>query len=59
MAGGELFCSRVEAVVDGFKAMLIDMRIDLGGGDIGMAEQFLNDPQVGPVAEKVGGKAVA
>ena len=56
---GELFCSRVEAVVDGFEAVLIDMRIDLGGGDIGMAEQFLNDPQVGTVAEKVGGKAVA
>ena len=56
---GELFCSRVEAMVDGFKAVLIDMRVDLGGGDIGMAEQFLNDPQVGTVAEKVGGKAVS
>ena len=57
--GGKLLCSRMESVVDGFEVVLIDVRIDLGGGDIRMAEQFLNDPQVGTVAEKVSGKAVA
>ena len=34
------------------------MGINLGGADAGVAEQFLDDPQVGAVLEQVRGKAV-
>jgi len=36
-----------------------DAGVDGGGGDILVAEEFLNVPQVGAVFEEVGGKAVA
>ena len=34
------------------------VRVNLGGGNVGVAEQFLNHPQVGAVLEQVRGKAV-
>ena len=34
--------SWVEFVVDGFEAFFVDMGVDLGGGDVGMAEHLLN-----------------
>ncbi len=33
----------VEAVVDRLKAVLVDMGVDLGGGDVGVAEHLLDD----------------
>ena len=36
-----------------FKPLLIDMRIDLRRGNIGVAQHFLNDPQIGAVAEQM------
>ena len=37
----------------GFKPLLIDMRIDLRGGNIGVAQHFLDDPQVRAVPEQM------
>ena len=34
------------------------MGIDLGGADTGVAEEFLDDAQVGSVVEQVGGEAM-
>ena len=34
------------------------MGIDLRGGDVGVAEQFLDRPQVSATAQHMGGKAV-
>ena len=34
------------------------VRVNLGGADAGVAEQFLDDPQVGAVLQQMGGKAV-
>ena len=40
----------VEFVVDGFEVALVHVGVDLGGGDIGVAEHFLDDAQVSAVA---------
>lgn len=48
----------VEGGVDGFKALVIDMGITLGGGDVGMAQHFLDDAEGGLVGEEVGGEGV-
>ncbi len=45
--------------MDGAEAVLVDVGVDLGGGDVGMAEHFLDDSEVGAVVEEVGGEAVA
>ena len=37
----------------------LDMRIDLGGGDIGMAEQGLKHPQIRPTFKQMSGKGMA
>ena len=37
----------------------IDVGIDLGGGDVGVAEKLLDDAQIGAVAQHVTGKGVA
>ena len=42
--------------VDGFKTGVLDMRIDLGGGNTGMAQHGLDGPQIGPMIQQVGGK---
>ena len=34
-------------------------RINLGRGDIGMAQHFLDRPQIGPALEQMSGKGVA
>ena len=44
--------------MDCFKALLIDMSVDLGGGDVGVSKEFLNHPQVGPVFEEMGRKGM-
>jgi hypothetical protein len=40
------------------QALGIDVGIDFRGGDVGMAQQFLDHAQVGTMAEQVGGKRV-
>ena len=45
--------------MDGAEAVLVDVGVDLGGGDVGVAEHFLDDAEVGAVVEEVGGEAVA
>ncbi len=44
--------------MDGFQALLVDVGVDLGRGNIGMAEHFLNDAQVGAVAEQMRSETV-
>ena len=36
-----------------------DVGIDLGSGQIGVAEQHLHGPQIRPVVEQMGGKGMA
>ena len=45
--------------VEGLEAFPGDVGVDLGGGDVGVAEEQLHHPQVGPVVEQVGGEGVA
>ena len=49
----------VEAGVDLFEMLVGDVGVDLGGGDVGVAEQGLDGAEVGAVHEKVGSEAVA
>jgi len=42
---------RMELSMDGFEALLIDMGVNLGRRDIGVAKHFLDDAQIGAVAE--------
>ena len=41
-----------------FQALLIDVRINLCRGNVGVAEHFLNDAQVGTVAQQMRREAV-
>ncbi len=45
--------------MDFFQVGVGDVGVDLGGGDVGMAEHGLDGADVGAVHEEVGGKAVA
>ena len=38
---------------------MADVGVPVGGGDIGMAQEFLDDAEVGAVFEEMGGKRVA
>ncbi len=42
-----------------FKPLLIDMRIDLRGRNIGVAQHLLDNPQIGAVSEQMGREAVS
>ena len=44
--------------MDRFKALLIDVGVNLGGGDSGVAKEFLDDTEIGTVFKEVGGKGV-
>ena len=44
---------------DIFQPFVGDMGVDLGGADIGMAEQALNDAQIRAVIDQMGGKGMA
>lgn len=46
-------------VVDSFEAFHRDVGVELGGGHAGVAEEFLDDTQVGAAFEQVGGGGVA
>lgn len=41
------------------QALVGDVRIDLGGGDVLMPEELLHAPEVGTVGEETGGVGVA
>lgn len=55
---GRLLAGVVFAV-DGFHAVGVDVGVDLGGDDVGVAEEFLDDAEVGAAGEEVGGEGVA
>ena len=55
---GERLRSRVKLPMDGFQPLLVDVRVNLGRRNIGVAEHFLDDPQVGAVAEQMRRKTV-
>ena len=38
------------------KPFVADVSVDLGGGDVGMPEHFLNGSQVRPTTQKMSGK---
>jgi hypothetical protein len=42
-----------------FETLLIYVCVNLCGRDIRMAQHFLNDSQVGTIAEQMGGKTVS
>ena len=44
--------------MDGFKALLIDMRVNLCGRNIRMTEHFLNNAQVGAIPQEMRRKTV-
>ena len=44
----------VEVFVHRLEPLLIDVGVDLGSGDVGMTQEFLNDAEVGPVFQEVG-----
>ncbi len=44
--------------MNSFELGLVDMGVNLCGGDIRVAKKLLDDTQVGPSGEEVGGKTV-
>ncbi len=58
-AGRRKLRAGVEFLVDGFEVFLVDVGVDLRAGDVGVAEEFLDDAEVGAVFEEVGGEGVA
>ena len=50
---------RMEAAVDGFEPAAVNVGIDLGSGNIRMAQHELDGPQIGTMFEEVGGKGMA
>ena len=50
--------ARVGRVVDGSQPFGRDLRVHLGRCDGGVAEEFLDNPDVRPVVQHVGGAAV-
>ena len=42
-------------VVGSFETLGGDMRVHLGSGQMGMPQQFLNAPEIGPCVQQVGG----
>ena len=41
-----------------FEAFAVGMGVNLGGGDVGVAEHFLDHAEVAAVLEEVGGETV-
>ena len=44
--------------MDRFQLTAIDLGVNLGGGDGGVSEHFLNDAEIGSTGQKVRGKGV-
>src|SRR5690606_23430886 len=51
-------CKRVPIVDELHQAAAVDMRVDFGRGDIGMAQHQLQRAQIGAPFEKMSGKGV-
>lgn len=51
--------ARVEFFDHRLKAALFDVGVNLRGRDVRVAEQFLNDAEIGSTAEQMGGETVA
>lgn len=52
-------CQRMRRQIDLGQLRAVDMRVDLRGRNIGMAQNLLQHTQVGTAREHVGGKGVA
>ncbi len=52
-------CQRMRRQIDLGQLCSVDMRVDLRGRNIGMAQNLLQHTQVGTAREHVGGKGVA
>ena len=50
--------ARVGVAIGVFKVLSRYVGVDLGGGEVGMAQELLDGVDVGPVVEHVGGKAM-
>ena len=48
----------MELPMNRFQPLLVDVRINLGRGDIRMPEHLLDDPEIGSVAQKMGRETV-
>src|SRR5205085_2882798 len=48
----------MKSSMHGFETLLIYVRVNLCGRDVRVAQHFLNDPEVGAIAEQMGGKTV-
>ena len=44
--------------MDPFELGLVNMSVNLGGGQVGMAEELLNDPQIRPTGQQMGRETV-
>ena len=52
-------CQRMRRQIDLGQLRAVDMRVDLRGRNIGMAQNLLQHTQVGTAREHMGGKGVA
>ena len=51
--------SGIERAADAEAGFVEDVGVDLGGGEVGVAEEFLDGAEIVVVFEEVGGEAVA
>ncbi len=49
----------MKLLVDFFEVLVGDMGVDLGGGDVGVAEHGLDGAEVSAVHKEIGGEAMA
>ena len=55
----EILLPGMKFAMDFAESLVVHVGVDLGGDDVGVAEEFLDDPQVRPAREHVCGEAVA
>ena len=48
----------MKVFVNGLQSLLVHMRVDLGGANVGMAQKFLNDAKVGSILEQMSCKGM-
>ena len=58
-SGGEALSSRMKFIMHLFKMLPCHMGVNLGGGNIDMAQHQLNGPQIRAALQEVTGKGVA
>lgn len=54
-----MLAAGMKFLVDRLETVAIDMGIDLGGGNIGMAQHHLHGPEIGIMGQEMRGKGVA